>query len=102
MQISTSAIKRTAAVLGATALLGGSVAVGSASAANAPSCVSFKSTSSWATHTTRATNNCSSSVRIRFNWSNHVDGPCTTIAARGGWHSETVAITAAFQGAYTC
>ncbi|WP_440577586.1 hypothetical protein [Streptomyces sp. AC154] len=76
--------------------------MGSASAANAPSCVSFKSTSSWATHTTRATNNCSSSVRIRFNWSNHADGPCTTIGARGGWHSETVALTASFQGAYTC
>ncbi|GLW70150.1 hypothetical protein Kpho02_24490 [Kitasatospora phosalacinea] len=94
--------KRAAVVLAATLAIGGGIGVTSASAASAPSCVSYYSTSSWVTNTTRATNNCSYDVRIRFDWSNHVDGPCTTIAAYGGWHSETVAITASFQGAYTC
>ncbi|MFJ8044089.1 hypothetical protein ACIRBX_26665 [Kitasatospora sp. NPDC096147] len=95
-------VKRSAVVLAATMAMGGGIVVSSASAADAPSCVSYRSTSSWATNTTRATNNCSYNVRIRFNWSNHVDGPCTTISAYGGWHSETVALTASFQGAYTC
>ncbi|MEV0533079.1 hypothetical protein [Kitasatospora sp. NPDC050463] len=111
MLISGKSLKRPAAVLAAAAAISGGLAVAPASAAPAtagtsissvPSCVSYSTSSSWVTNTARATNNCSYSVRLRFNWSNHTDGPCTTISGYGGWHSETVAITASFQGAYSC
>ncbi|MFR9796328.1 hypothetical protein ACL02U_10550 [Streptomyces sp. MS06] len=93
---------RTAAVApGASAALGG-LAVAPASAASIPSCVSYSVSSGWVTTTAKVTNNCTHSIRVRFNWAYHVDGPCTTIGGYGGWRKETVAATASFQGVYYC
>ncbi|TJZ50292.1 hypothetical protein FCH28_23680 [Streptomyces piniterrae] len=100
-------LARSAAVLVASGAIFAGMGAAPASAASsgkvsAPSCVHLRTTSSWATTTTKATNNCSYSVRVYFKWDRHVDGPCTTIGAYGGWHKETVARTARFAGLGNC
>ncbi|MFF3454757.1 hypothetical protein ACFYXH_10550 [Streptomyces sp. NPDC002730] len=99
-------LARPAAVLMATGAIAGVMGVAPAAAAPAqatavPSCITIKNTSSWATTTTRVTNNCRGTYRYYFKWDRHTDGPCETYRP-GHWHSETVAITARFAGLGGC